>query len=106
MSHVLHVTNSLEPDAGTIGVCLRGLFEVLQKQGIESTSATVADDNESLKSLTAAANVVHIHGWGDELSRRAAKTALGADKPIDAYAAAPGPRGLAFSVLTELGEGD
>ena len=81
MSHVLHVTNSLEPEAGTIGVCLRGLFEILHERGIESTSATVADDNESLRSLTAAANVVHIHGWGDELSRRAAKTALGADKP-------------------------
>jgi glycosyltransferase involved in cell wall biosynthesis len=81
MTCILHVVDSLEPEAGTIGICLPGLFEVLQERDIASTSITIRDGGTPLRPLIEAADVVHIHGWGDELPRRAAKTALSVNKP-------------------------
>jgi poly(glycerol-phosphate) alpha-glucosyltransferase len=84
---VLHVAETLSPDAGSVGIFLRGLFDVLRAQDIESEvhEASGADrrpsDPSALGKLVTANDVVHIHGWGRRAGRLAAKLAGAHRKP-------------------------
>jgi glycosyltransferase involved in cell wall biosynthesis len=94
-TRVLHVVESLAPDAGSVAVTLPGLFDTLRGCGIESRvltfEGTVActgvggnGDLRASEPLTASgdaarvvreANVIHLHGWSHALARHAAAAA-------------------------------
>ncbi|MCK4657931.1 MAG: glycosyltransferase [Phycisphaerae bacterium] len=91
---VLHVVESLEPEAGSIAIALAGLFAVLEKHGIKSQAVTLDSSGEGVcdvdhttfaprmaAQLVGEADVVHVHGWGTELARSAARAAQKAGKP-------------------------
>jgi glycosyltransferase involved in cell wall biosynthesis len=84
---VLHVTESLVPDAGSVAISLPGLFRALGANGIESDSAaldgneTRAADLAEIKRLVERADVVHLHGWGHPRGRWMARAARRASKP-------------------------
>lgn len=85
---VLHVVESLRPDAGSVALCLHGMFEAVRELGIESAAVTQDPDMpapcdvgwQSFESARAAEQVsavdlVHIHGWGGLLERAMATAA-------------------------------
>jgi poly(glycerol-phosphate) alpha-glucosyltransferase len=75
---ILHVLESLNPDAGSVAVCLRGLHEALASRGLQSQSlAPHADVTRALDDV----DIVHIHGWDYEPAHRIAAYALKAGKP-------------------------
>ncbi len=99
---VLHVVDSLKPDAGSVAISLRGLIPALRDRGVESEAiapdghwpSTVADARAtdavtaSVQSSDAALlldldriDLVHLHGWGYEPARVVAKAARQAGKP-------------------------
>ena len=84
---VLHVTESLVPDAGSVALSLPGLFRALRANGIESDSATFdgngmgAVDLAEIKRLVDRADVVHLHGWGHPRARWMARAAGRRAKP-------------------------
>ncbi len=106
-TRVLHVVESLEPDAGSVAVTLPGLFDTLRGCGIESRVLTFDGafartgvggngDLRALEPLTASgdvarvvrdANVIHLHGWGHALTGRAAAAARKVGTP---YLVSPG----------------
>jgi len=91
---VIHVVESLEPQAGSVAVSLGGLSAALGERGIESDAITL-DRNRTVFGVgrstpfeprTAArivqdAAVVHLHGWGGQLSRSMAGAARKLGKP-------------------------
>lgn len=93
-NYVLHVVESLEPQAGSLAVSLRGLFGVLRTRGLESQAITLDHnrtatdgishtrfESEAATRLVRTADVVHLHGWGTELFRIMADTARKAGTP-------------------------
>lgn len=97
-AYVLHVVESLRPEAGSVGVSLPGLFEQLRLNGLES--GMVAEDRAAGLSprehtggldqtaqsgevvhLVEQAKIVHLHGWGYRLARTAAGTARRVGRP-------------------------
>ena len=103
---VLHVVESLAPEAGSVGVSLPGLFAALAERGIESTAVTLGQDEQDLpyvrstrfepglaEQLVREASVVHAHGWGSGMGRSLARAAEKAGTP------------LVISPLGELSEG-
>jgi poly(glycerol-phosphate) alpha-glucosyltransferase len=75
---ILHVLESMNPDAGSVAVCLGGLHDALASRGLQSKSvASLADVTHALHGV----DIVHIHGWGYELAHRIAALALRAGKP-------------------------
>lgn len=96
---VLHVVESLKPEAGSVAVSLPGLFPALQQRGVESQvvtrkltdSAPQPVPHRDLKAALAdrivrEAAVVHLHGWGSRVTRKLAAAAQRAQKP---YVIAP-----------------
>jgi glycosyltransferase involved in cell wall biosynthesis len=75
---VLHVLESVDPEAGSVAVCLGGLHAALAARGLESAVVTAHADAVRIPD---GADVVHIHGWGHELAPRMAAAALKARKP-------------------------
>ena len=75
---VLHVLESLDPDAGSIAVCLGGLHEALTARGLRSSS--IASPGDAVRIL-GDADLVHIHGWGYERADQLAAAALKARRP-------------------------
>ncbi len=78
--HIIHVIESLEPEAGSVAVSLRGLTQALVERGIEAASVTRAEA-AAADPLVHKASVVHLHGWGTELARRMAHAARRAGRP-------------------------
>ena len=74
----LHVLESMNPDAGSVAVCLGGLHEALASRGMQSKA--VASPAELTRALEGV-NIVHIHGWGYESAHRIAAYAMKAAKP-------------------------
>ncbi len=81
----LHVVESLEPRAGSVAVCLRELPKVLRPT-IESE--TVTADGSGTDGLSPGTlhdldrfDVVHIHGWGTDLTRDMATLSRKRGKP-------------------------
>ena len=91
---VLHVVESLVPEAGSVAVSLPGLWTALQPHGIASVTVsldrnatlpdgvthTVFDPHETVR-LVRDAGVVHFHGWGTDLGRRLATAARKVGRP-------------------------
>ena len=75
---VLHVLESLNPDAGSVAVCLGGLPDALSARGQQAR--TVAPPGDPARILDGV-DVVHIHGWTYEFAYQAAAAALKAGKP-------------------------
>ena len=103
---VLHVVESLAPEAGSVAVSLRGLFTALEERGIESEAVTLDQDERDLQDVRSTgfepsiagrlvrdASVVHVHGWGTGMGRSLARAAEKAGTP------------LVISPLGELSEG-
>jgi len=68
----------MNPDAGSVVVCLSGLHDALVSRGLKSQSlAPLADVTRVLHGV----DIVHIHGWDYEPAHRIAALALRADKP-------------------------
>lgn len=95
VGRVLHVVDSLAPEAGSVAVCLRALFSALANEGIAcdvvSTDANSADingvravrfDDPSARRLMHEADLVHLHGWGSDIARKMASAAAKARKPF------------------------
>ena len=97
-AYVLHVVESLRPEAGSVAVSLPGLLEQLHLNGIES--GIIAEDRAAgagwrqytssldqtaqsggLTHLVEQAKIVHLHGWGHRLARTVANTARRVGKP-------------------------
>lgn len=95
---VLHVVESLEPEAGSVSICLPGLFAALRAYDIESQTATLDEvagsgslslpgGNKSalhpdeIRRLVQGADVVHVHGWGHRLARTISAAARRAAVP-------------------------
>lgn len=78
--HILHVIESVEPEAGSVAVSLRGLVQALAERGIESESVTRVEA-AAADPLVHQASVVHLHGWGTGLARRMARVARQTGKP-------------------------
>jgi len=85
---VLHATESLSPDAGSVAVSLSGLTNALQAHGIESRSVGLNGDEAGTLSpgrrvsLVGEVDIVHLHGWSHPNSRRFARAAKRASKPV------------------------
>ena len=60
---IIHITDSPEPDAGSVVISLRGLIDALAERGIESATVTRAEAASATRVLRDA-TVVHLHGWG------------------------------------------
>jgi glycosyltransferase involved in cell wall biosynthesis len=98
---VLHVVESMRPEAGSVTVSLRGLFPALARRDITSrivtsdaamtngtTDPTVsALDPRTSPRLVDEADVVHVHGWGYDAARTIAAAARRAKTP---YVLSPG----------------
>lgn len=68
----------MNPEAGSVAVCLSGLHETLASRGLQSQSfAPLAD----VTGLLHGVDIVHIHGWDYESARRVAAYAFKAGKP-------------------------
>ncbi len=96
--HVLHVVESLAPEAGSVAISLPGLFAQLRQHDIESeavsqdrstgfnpsglsnASTHVGPPNKPAH-LIGQADVLHVHGWGYGLARAASGAARKAGKP-------------------------
>jgi len=75
---VLHVLESMNPEAGSVAVCLGGLHDALVSCGLQSkTVAPRADVTRALDDV----DIVHIHGLDYEPAHRIAAYALKAGKP-------------------------
>ena len=72
---ILHVVESLKPEAGSVAISLEGLCRALHQRDVESAAAS--GTGEAVQS----ADLVHIHGWGSRLARASAALALRAGKP-------------------------
>ena len=103
---VLHVVESLAPEAGSVAVSLRGLFTALEERGVESAAVTVDQDEQDLPDVRSTgfepssagqlvrdASVVHVHGWGTAMGRSLARAAEKVGTPV------------VISPLGELSEG-
>ena len=77
---VVHVVESLEPEAGSVAVALRGLLDALEARGIEAEAVTAFEPGAA-DQLVRGAVVVHFHGWGTALARNMAGAARKAGTP-------------------------
>jgi len=83
---ILHVVESLEPDAGSVSVLLGGLVSALRDRSIESevmatnARSPAADLSGAARRLGEGA-LIHFHGWGDAAMRRLAALARRQRKP-------------------------
>jgi len=91
---VLHVVESLSPQAGSVAICLPGLIQALGQRNLTSRIIT-ADANGPLSDgvehctfnlatagrLAMEADVVHVHGWGTDLAYRMADLARSLGRP-------------------------
>ncbi len=84
---VLHVVESLGPEAGSPAVSLSGLPDALRASGVDSETVTCDDngadafDQAGARRLVEQADLVHLHGWGHRLQRTVAGAAHRAGKP-------------------------
>lgn len=91
---VLHVVDTLEPQAGSVAISLAGLFPALAENGIQSHAVTADGscgstdsvrvakfDVGTVAALIADVDLVHVHGWGSDLARSVASVARRAGKP-------------------------
>lgn len=92
---IVHVVESLEPEAGAVAISLAGLFNALSKNGV-SSSAITADgscgsvrwareerrNHAEARRMIAEADAVHLHGWGNDLARSAGDSARRAGTPV------------------------
>ncbi len=97
---VLHVVESLKPEAGSVAISLRDLFPVLREHDVASTVATLDPDvgapldgaevhifdRATAGRLVEGVDVVHVHTWRCDLARALAHAAWRARKP---YAISP-----------------
>ena len=85
MAHrILHIAESLTPEAGSVAVCLPGLQHALVSRDVHSETLTareVGSDPNVLARRLADADVVHIHGWGYRAAGLAARAARQGGKP-------------------------
>ncbi len=92
---ILHVARSVLPEAGSVGICLSGLFSALEQRDIESEVVTAdgsgpasqganvtAVGQDDLLASVSRADLVHLHGWGHGLAQSAARAARTAGKPF------------------------
>lgn len=85
---VLHVVESLAPDAGSVGISLRGLFDATAELGIESRTLEAgavgnsANNGQSPAQSISEADVVHLHGCSYPLARKVAEGAHRASKHV------------------------
>jgi glycosyltransferase involved in cell wall biosynthesis len=75
---VIHIVESVIPNAGTISVCLPGLLESLRPLGIDGL---MVDTIQQWETESASSQIVQIHGWGFPLGLHAARAAKRAGKP-------------------------
>ena len=95
---ILHVVESVRPQAGCVAVSLDGLWEALQKRDVvgtvladevvgnsHPTTCTVVKSasgaTRPAAELVRGVDVVHIHGWASRLARSSALEARRASKP-------------------------
>ena len=81
---ILHVVESLAPEAGSVAICLRGLLDALASRDVSSETLTTRDaasNPDVLGQRVTAADAVHIHGWGYRTAGLAAKAAKQAGRP-------------------------
>lgn len=91
---VLHVIESLVPEAGSVGALLPGLFAALRANDVQSEVVVAAGDTvgdiripvhagaaSEIDALLDRHDVIHIHGWGNDLARLVAASACKAEKP-------------------------
>jgi hypothetical protein len=110
-TRILHVVESLAPEAGSVAVSLVGLFRALRTRDIEPVVVSSqpddaasdgirlhSSDKANTSQLVDEANLVHIHCWGTPLARATAAAARRAHRPyvISPYGAlTPGPHNRA-----------
>ncbi len=75
---VLHVSESSNPEAGSVAVCLGGLHNALAARGVQSKDVAPRAD---VTSVLHGVDIIHIHGWGYESAHRIAAQALRACRP-------------------------
>ena len=92
---ILHVVRSIHPEAGTVGVCLRGLFSALETRGIESEALSAggseaarkdvgndaAQESNGLLATVSRVDIVHLHGCDHGLTSSVARAARRNGKP-------------------------
>ncbi len=84
---VVHVVESLEPEAGSVAISLRGLLAALPEAGVESTTVTLdagiagGFDPSAVTQKVDRSDIVHVHGWSHKLARTAARAAVKLGKP-------------------------
>ncbi len=92
--HVLHAIDSLEEDAGSPAISLRGLLLTLEQLGLGSKVVTrnaggfgLAEESLipfeplAIREAVGGADIVHVHGWCGPLARSVAAEARSQGKP-------------------------
>lgn len=96
---VLHTVESLREDAGSVAICLPGLFDSLHSHAIESKVMTFDRNEEAHNAISVPVlrdslidlkttglhkdvDIVHIHGWGYPLAHNVAKEARKLGRPF------------------------
>ena len=70
---VIHIIETLRPDAGSVAISVQGLIPALRERGIES-EVTASPPQGRFE-------VLHVHGWGYGAARLAAKAARQGRRP-------------------------
>ncbi|UCE59320.1 MAG: glycosyltransferase [Phycisphaerales bacterium] len=91
---VLHVAESLIPEAGSVAITLPGLFRALDQNGVQSAVLTAdgstpqagdvncrCHDVADATQAVAQVDLLHLHGWGGDSFRSVAKIARKGGKP-------------------------
>ncbi len=86
---ILHVVESLQPEAGSVAISLAGLTEALTRNGLDSTMITLDDvlsggtsgaaiplDKEATR-----VDLVHVHGWNPDTVSNVARIVRAAARP-------------------------
>ncbi len=76
---ILHVVESMSPEAGSVTVCLRGLVDSLS--ATEANSRIAAPGDAGIDDAIRSVDLVHIHGWGHQFARAAARAAQKSARP-------------------------
>jgi len=85
---VAHVVESTHPEAGSVGLMLRGLNDALQDRRIQCELVALQEHGGNgrarggIDSVLKRADVVHLQGWGTTALERAAYVATEAGKPL------------------------